>query len=38
MGKLGAEEAFLWILSAIGVFASMTCPMEHRLRIITGAF
>ena len=37
-GKLDAEEAFLWISSAIGVFDTMACPMEHRVRIITGAF
>ena len=27
----------MWISSAVGVFKSMACPMEHRVRIITGA-
>lgn len=35
LAKLGAEEAFLWISLSIGVFGSMTCPMEYYAQIIT---
>lgn len=38
LGKIDAEETFLWISSTIGIFGSMVCPMECRVRIITSAF
>lgn len=37
LGKLDAEEALMWISLVIGIFDSTTCPMGHRLHIITGA-
>lgn len=38
MGKLDAQEVFLWISLVIGVFGSMTCPIEYHAQIIIGAF
>lgn len=35
-GKLDTEETFLWISSTIGVFVSMTRPIEHKVHIIIG--